>query len=127
MGYLAASLLDIKQPDLLGDTQVLAQQQQEDPKPKSQKTVAKNSQATLKPKFEFFTLLTNEKTGATHSPSNHAVSSTTTTAQPASTRANPVVAQAKALEVQPVTTQPLQTRYIYCFTSSGIIWYKLLL
>ena len=60
LGYLTASYFDIETVSHWLNTQVLASHEA---KPAPIKSVAQNSQLTPKPKFEFYTLLANEKGG----------------------------------------------------------------
>lgn len=74
LGYLTASVFDVGTISQWMNSQVLAHHQVKQPPPP--KATAQQSQLPPKPKFEFYTLLANEKAGATaqanvNTASNH--------------------------------------------------------
>lgn len=97
LGYLTATVLDIKTLGHWMNTQVLASNEE--------KPVKAEQKASLppKPKFEFYTLLANEKVASTtqpnsvhHTHSAQSVSSTAVTAAANTTRSTPSAALASA-------------------------------
>ena len=98
LGYMAASYFDVEAISKWVNAQVLAHHEMKKEPIKSQ------AQAAIppKPKFEFYTLLTNEK-----APGSQASTNATAAAQPASV-ANPTVS-ANAPTSSATTTSPAPT------------------
>jgi cell division protein FtsN len=106
LGYLTASVFDIQKVSHWVSTQVLEHAQEKRPSPK---TEAQQTQVPPKPKFEFYTLLANEKVPGTSSsqnganltsnhPANHPVASVSAThaaAAAAAVTAHPAVLQSR--------------------------------
>lgn len=85
LGYFTASFMDLEKLSHWVNSQVLAQRT---PKPDAPKATPKTAQLPPKPKFEFYTLLANEKVPAqgsaasanTNTASNHTASNSTASA-----------------------------------------------
>lgn len=110
VGYLVATAFDIEKLTTWMNTQVLAHHEA---KPHAAKPTPQHAQLPPKPKFEFYTLLANDKGGQTHNSSHHVAQNpvpTPSTAQVAA--AKPIekqvqqVATAKSTETKPVAPSP---------------------
>lgn len=80
LGYLTASLFDVQTISHWMNTQVLASHQEKQSHPA--KTDTRQAQIPPKPKFEFYTLLANEKAGTAQSNVNHSPAHSPNTASP---------------------------------------------
>lgn len=103
LGYFTATVFDAEKLTRWMNTQVLASHEE---KPQTPKPVAQHAQPP-KPKFEFYTLLANEKGVAARGASHHAAPPS----HPA-TSSNTQVAVAKPIESQtpqPVALKPAET------------------
>jgi cell division protein FtsN len=98
LGYLTASVFDIDTISHWMNAQILAHQEV---KTQPTKAVAQQAQTPPKPKFEFYTLLANEKTGgATHTKTNVAATHPATSKAPAASAQQAAVSAANHLGVK---------------------------
>ncbi|MGL5742773.1 MAG: SPOR domain-containing protein [Legionella sp.] len=104
LGYLTASFLDIGTVSSWVNTQVLARREarKEPVKPTQQAAIPP------KPKFEFYTLLTNEKVPNSQ-PSTNSAAQPVTAANPAATVAPTAVASASAAGIKSISANAVTT------------------
>jgi len=109
-GYLTASVFDINTVSHWLNTQVLAGHEQN---PNPVKSESQHSQIPPKPKFEFYTLLANEKNAGVQANANptttHAVTRPVSATATTSAQVNNSTAVAAVSSVKAVTTNNTQT------------------